>query len=326
MARRYGQVHFGIWEDRDFRGLDVGPQRLYLFLISQPNINYAGVLSISSRRWAARVANYSEKQLLEDLQVLIDRRYVIVDNDEEELLVRTYIRNDGLWRNPKTMKSASRDALTTASPTIRRSILEELERLPVDELPDKTRKSITDEIKDLGRRLTDSLPTPSLPHSDPVATPSPGAGQGVASGSPPRSYGPVAVAVVGEVLKDRTSVTLGQDPLVLVDNTSSNGHKPEPGSDQDHAFVAFWTAYPKKVGKPSGRRAWKAALKRGANPQQIIAAAERFRDDPQRPRDDKYIPHPSTWLNDERYATQPEPHRVRHWDDVEETTAGGWNV
>lgn len=211
MARRYGQIHFGIWEDRDFRDLEVGPQRLYLFLISQPNINYAGVLSISTRRWAARAGNYSEKQLLEDLQVLIDRRYTVVDWAEEELLVRTYIRNDGLWKNPKTMKSASRDALAAASPTIRETIAAELERLPLEELPDRTREQITGEAEKLVRRLTDSPPTPSLPRNYPVATPSLEGDEGEANGSLPGSYGSVAVAVVGASSKDRTSVTLVED-------------------------------------------------------------------------------------------------------------------
>lgn len=305
MARQFAQVFTAIWDDPDFRDLEIGPQRLYTFLISQSNINYAGVLMLSPRRWASRSRNYSEKQLLEDLQVLIDRRYVIVDEAEEELLVRTYIRNDGLWKNPKTMKSARRDALAASSPAIRRALVGELERLPLKDLPDRTREQITGEAEDLIRRLTDSLPsTPSLPHSDPVATPSPGGSQGVDTPSRPGSYGSIAGAGVGEVLKDRTSVTLGQDPLVLVSNDSSNGHRPEPGSDEDQDFVAFWGAYPRKIGKPSGRRAWKAALKRKADPKQIIHAAERYRDDPNRPREDKYIPHPSTWLNDERYVAQ----------------------
>jgi hypothetical protein len=88
------------------------------------------------------------------------------------------------------------------------------------------------------------------------------------------------------------------------------------GSDDDPDFVAFWAAYPRKVGKPGGRKAWRAAIKRKADPAVIIAAAEKLRDDPtRRGRPIEYTPHPATWLNDERYndANVPEP-----------TTHGGW--
>lgn len=76
----------------------------------------------------------------------------------------------------------------------------------------------------------------------------------------------------------------------------------ELGSDQDPGFVDFWTAYPRRVGKPSGRRAWKKAVKAGHDPALIIAAARVFANDPVRKaKDISYTPHPSTWLNDERF-------------------------
>lgn len=87
-------------------------------------------------------------------------------------------------------------------------------------------------------------------------------------------------------------------------NTSGRpaGRAPEPGSDDDPDFVAFWDAYPRKVGKGGGRKAWRSAIRtKRADPKTIIIAAERYRDDPRRPRDPQFIPHPSTWLNEERW-------------------------
>ena len=76
----------------------------------------------------------------------------------------------------------------------------------------------------------------------------------------------------------------------------------EPGSDQDLKFVEFWSAYPRPVGKPSGRKAWKKAIRNGHDPELIIAAARVFANDPTRKaKDIKYTPHPATWLNDERF-------------------------
>lgn len=203
MARQFAQVFSAIWDDPDFRTLEPSPQRLYLFLLSQSNINYAGVIMLSPRRWASRAADYPETALLTDLAVLIDRRYVVVDPAEEELLVRSYIRNDGLWKNPKTMKSARRDALATASLPLREALIAELKRLPITDLPDRTRDQIADEVYDLVGRLTEGIATRSLGGSQGVATPLLTQGQGS-----------IAIAGVGEVVKDRTSVEVVEDPLI----------------------------------------------------------------------------------------------------------------
>jgi hypothetical protein len=81
----------------------------------------------------------------------------------------------------------------------------------------------------------------------------------------------------------------------------------ECGSDQDPDFTAFWDAYPRKVGKGQARDQWRAAIKRKADPKEIILAAERFRDDPARKAKpiDKTC-HPGTWLHGERYNDAPE--------------------
>lgn len=76
----------------------------------------------------------------------------------------------------------------------------------------------------------------------------------------------------------------------------------EIGSDQDSDFVEFWKAYPRSVGKPSGRKAWKKAIKAGHEAALIIAAARVYANDPKRKtKDIEYTPHPSRWLNDERF-------------------------
>ena len=62
----------------------------------------------------------------------------------------------------------------------------------------------------------------------------------------------------------------------------------------------------------TARKSWEErkltpALKRGADPERVVKAAERFsrfhrtlRTEP------RYIPHPSTWLNGEQYNDPPE--------------------
>lgn len=185
MSRAYAQIFKDIWNDEDFRTLEPGPQRLYMFLLSQPNLNYAGVLPLNPRRWASRSKGLTVDQVMHDLQILTVHRYVLVDEEEEEVLIRSFIRNDGVWRNPKTLKSARRDAMATGSRPLRRALIEELERLPLADLPGNTRAGITSDVKGLLESLRQGVATPSLGGSDGVATPSadhrqgPGAGAGV---------------------------------------------------------------------------------------------------------------------------------------------------
>lgn len=77
---------------------------------------------------------------------------------------------------------------------------------------------------------------------------------------------------------------------------------------REAAFEDFWRAYPKKAGKIDARKAWAAAVKRGASPEHLAASAARYAAHP--PDDPKFIPHPATWLNKGRYddEIQETPH------------------
>jgi hypothetical protein len=71
-------------------------------------------------------------------------------------------------------------------------------------------------------------------------------------------------------------------------------------------FDDFWTVYPRKVGKPAARRAWNGAVKRAA----VIDIAEGLRRWVEHWRAEnrpEFIPHPSTWLNQDRWDDEPTP-------------------
>lgn len=89
--------------------------------------------------------------------------------------------------------------------------------------------------------------------------------------------------------------------------------RPEPDNNIAHAgalavidsrpddFKAFWQTYPKRIGKGQAQKAWAAAIKK-ADPAVIIVAAARYADWTRTGvSDPKFIAHPSTWLNGERW-------------------------
>lgn len=70
----------------------------------------------------------------------------------------------------------------------------------------------------------------------------------------------------------------------------------------ERAFARFWSIYPRRVGKRAARAKFALALRR-ATLDEILAGAERYRDDPA--RDPKYTKHPATWLNQDCWLDEP---------------------
>ena len=77
---------------------------------------------------------------------------------------------------------------------------------------------------------------------------------------------------------------------------------------QTAEFDAFWFVYPRKESKGAARKAWTKAVSK-ASAAHIIAAAERYRDDPN--REDGFTAHAATWLNGERWDDDPLPSRAQ---------------
>lgn len=75
----------------------------------------------------------------------------------------------------------------------------------------------------------------------------------------------------------------------------------------DASFDRFWVAYPRKVAKGAARKAWATAVKNGADPEHVITAAAAHRNRHAAARTEtRFIPHPATWLNSERWDDEPE--------------------
>ena len=101
MARTYARVLTNIWENDDFRTLSADAKLLYLHLISRRDLSSAGHCIIRERQWATQALEGDTQRAATALSELETDRYVIIDDDSGELLIRTFIRHDGGYRNPK---------------------------------------------------------------------------------------------------------------------------------------------------------------------------------------------------------------------------------
>lgn len=78
-----------------------------------------------------------------------------------------------------------------------------------------------------------------------------------------------------------------------------------------YGFDQFWAAYPNKTGKPVAIEAFGRALTRALLPEIMAGlsrAIERWRNEG---RDGRYIPNPSTWLNQDRWDDGAVPAEFR---------------
>jgi hypothetical protein len=102
-----------------------------------------------------------------------------------------------------------------------------------------------------------------------------------------------------------------------------------PTAGREGGFEEFWAAFPRKVAKETARKRFATAVKGGAEPATIIAAARRYREERagQPPR---YTKHPTTWLQGQCWLDEPMADAdnglappIRNdagesWDDIEQ--------
>jgi hypothetical protein len=215
MARSEARLSVSIWNDRDFLALSPGAQRMFMFLIGQSDLAHDGVIALRERRWSKSAAGLSRADVERDLAELHDARFVVVDEDAEELLIRSFIRRDRVYRQPNVLRAAADHLPVVTSPVILATLADELRRvLTADDITDGATEIVAEMLKGIGNPSGNPSPDPS---GNPSAG-TPGDGKG-----------------------SRNPSGMGSDPSS--DKTGESDTTPEPND------IA---AGPKGSGNPSG--------------------------------------------------------------------------
>jgi hypothetical protein len=204
MARTEARIFVTIWRDEDFIALPPGPQRLYMFLLSQHDLSHCGVLPLIPQRWASKAAGMGVADIERDLKALEGSAYpsanpdparaktpfVIVDQDTGEVFVRSLLRRDGIWKQPNVLKQARDSADQIESRMIRGALLAELHRLPLDESgSDLVRRVVEEFITDLEKDGPYPSAYPSPIPSDDLPDEGNGDPSGIGSADPAQGIG-----------------------------------------------------------------------------------------------------------------------------------------
>lgn len=350
MTRAHGRVLSRIWDDREFLALPSDPQRMYLFLLSQPDLSHAGLIPLRLKRWASKTAGQTPDDILRSLKALEASRFILVDEDTEEVLIRTFVRNDGVFKQPKVMIRMGQDARQIASLALRAAFIAEMHRLPLLELERETQRQAARDViaalaTELGERETipegygegypsdlstagqvaaerdrsdhASVQVDTLTEGYPE-----GYGEGFQGGYgiPPayaHAHSPSPLPPTPTpATKDSPSPAASAEPapldglLVTPDGATAHDRR----TLDDH-FDEFWTAYPRKVGKQDARRVWDRVRKRVPT-ETILAGAQRLAADPNLPEDRTFIPHPATWITRGGWDDEPLPDRIETRDQI----------
>lgn len=99
--------------------------------------------------------------------------------------------------------------------------------------------------------------------------------------------------------------TPAPEPVAVPETPAKPAEKPADG------FTEWWPHYPKKVKKLDAEKAYKAALKRGVTPKELLDGLQRQKAAwKAKGTEPQYIPYPATWLRagsweDELYPPSP---------------------
>lgn len=178
MANAAGLINEGLWrKDKDFQKLPRLAQCTFCQVLSQKDLDTCGVLTLNLELLAKACEELTVKQLRADLEILEQSRFVFVDYDTDELLVRSYVRlvsaRSGAKGKSLSWHSVPKNARLLGSEKLRHELATELRRVrwrEADELateidplpgpPEPPRKPLPSPFQN-GSPLQD----PSKPHS-----------------------------------------------------------------------------------------------------------------------------------------------------------------
>ena len=264
MSRTYAKIYVSIWAG-DFRDLTIGAQGLYFRLLTDPKLSMCGVVDWRPKRLLQSFAGMKQAEFTRLTSELEEAGYIVVDDDTEEVLIRSFVRHDGVLKSPNLTKAMASDWLAVASRAIKESVVIEVARALEEEPDSKGSGSVPDWFRSNG--------------SEPI-----GKGSGKGSDSVPEEFPYPATS-------NLQPATINQQPS-----------KRASAAADDAEFETWWKAYPRKTAKGNAKAPYKTARKK-TDAETLLAAAATYAKSVAG-KDPKFTAHASTWLNGERWLDE----------------------
>lgn len=171
MARTYAKLMVGISTDPDFCALTERAQRFYLLLLANPKLSSAGCIPYQPTKWVRWASDSSSESVAAAIAELEAGSFILSDADTEELLIRSFIRHDGGWKNPKMLKGVQSTIGAIESEALRIVATDELAKCLVDRQSDDDRSLFDDPSEETGSSIDSNYSLP--PATFHTSTPQP---------------------------------------------------------------------------------------------------------------------------------------------------------
>ncbi|MBM4469842.1 hypothetical protein GS502_11010 [Rhodococcus hoagii] len=347
MAREHAPLRLDIMGDDDFRDLTPAAQHLYFLLLIDAKLSYCGVTDWRPKRIAARAKGWTPEDVVAAARELAEGLFVVVDEAVEEVLVRSFIKHDGLMKNPRMAVSMMLAYAGVESKELRGVVVFEVAKLRANQ-PDLAcweSKYSGEKLRQLLRR--ESIDPADYPTGFRAVSPEvSGSVNPEVSGSVspevnpqvkgsvypkptpnvyPKVYGSTSPAPTpaptpttsNEVVEKTCSTASSVSEPIDAEVVDEDGYaypadllqptEPAPtakAAAEPAGFADWYAAYPRKVARKAAAKAYANARKTHTGAQ-LLLAVRRYAADPNLP-EKKFIPHPSTWLNEGRWDDEPE--------------------
>lgn len=295
-GRQYAQLKLSIWSNEPWLGLSVGAKMLYLRIESHSQLSHLGVLDWQPKKLARSIdPSWTAADVEAAGAELVEARFVFIDAETDEVLIRSHIRHDRMLQTWQTATAVYKSWANLASPTLKAALKAEFERLYVQHPEYNTWTH-----GDLGRWFTELigvLARPSIPHPIPHGdTPSESA-----MDTPFRNQEPITNKLT-TLAQQAARVSIEQEQ-----STDEGGEVVEVSSGRrvrmrkaevDDWFAVFWAIYPKKKSKQVAWGRFNTRMQSGIDPGEILIGAKRVAAEVERGLVKlQFVPYPASWLN-----------------------------
>lgn len=193
MPRDFAKTNLTIWQDPEWRALPWPAQHVYKMCWEHPGLSYCGVIDWRPAKMLGWGAGWTRDTLAALVDCLRARHFLVIDEDTEECLVRSWVRFDGVMKQPRLAVSMANAFGEVGSNDLRGVIVDELHKLRERE-PDAGGwgKSQVQDILGFPAVSAKSLPVPEDPFAQGF-----GVTFATVSGSVSAAFGPNATSGLG---------------------------------------------------------------------------------------------------------------------------------
>lgn len=273
MARDRASIRIDIWADEHWRELSLGAQHLYLLLVSHPTLTYVGVADWREGRLAAMTSGRTADDVRRDAEELHFGGFTLADDSTEEILVRSFVKHDGLMKQPKLAVSMANAYAAVASPMIREVVAFEVQKLHARE-PELT----SWKAKQVQTILS-------------------------AKASPVSEFTLAFTPRFTPALRGNAAQRLGELTTTSTTTATSTRKDVQPSAALTSEFDEWWSVYPRKQGKAPARKAFTKARK--STSLQTLMEGVRVYALSNIGVDKSLVKLPAGWLNDQRWEDEP---------------------